>query len=290
MPISCAFSIAANRINKKAYNYAFPKIPAFVWYDFSNQYLIYDLSGYNVVKNSTVGYIKDKSVNSFDLINISQSNKYFTDISNINLGCVFTNATSAEYNATPKICAGFRTINPTNYFTNGVDVYCVFMTNGVGNSGASSAAFIMKGATKFEPFWFSSGTRVFGNGITGNGATVAYSFNTVRTSPDLFSSQITITTKLYNEYINGTISAANKGPFVNYGDGLTSQYLYISGKADATMSGSQYLCEMILYNTDTTNIKNEIEGYLAWKWNLVSKLPSNHPYKNVSTSFIPYIG
>jgi hypothetical protein len=29
------------------------------------------------------------------------------------------------------------------------------------------------------------------------------------------------------------------------------------------------------------NTKQEIvEGYLAWKWGLVSKLPVGHPYKN----------
>jgi hypothetical protein len=26
--------------------------------------------------------------------------------------------------------------------------------------------------------------------------------------------------------------------------------------------------------------RQKMEGYLAWKWNLQSNLPSNHPYKN----------
>jgi hypothetical protein len=39
--------------------------------------------------------------------------------------------------------------------------------------------------------------------------------------------------------------------------------------------------EVILYNTSlTTAQRQQVEGYLAWKWGLRSSLPSNHPYKN----------
>jgi hypothetical protein len=46
------------------------------------------------------------------------------------------------------------------------------------------------------------------------------------------------------------------------------------------------LAEFIAYatipgtgGTDLTQLE-KAEGYLAWKWGLVNKLPSNHPYKN----------
>jgi len=40
------------------------------------------------------------------------------------------------------------------------------------------------------------------------------------------------------------------------------------------------VCEIVSYSsTLTTTDRQKMEGYLAWKWNLVSLLPSNHPYK-----------
>lgn len=41
------------------------------------------------------------------------------------------------------------------------------------------------------------------------------------------------------------------------------------------------ICEVVSYgSTLTTTERQKIEGYLAWKWNIVSLLPSDHPYKS----------
>lgn len=43
------------------------------------------------------------------------------------------------------------------------------------------------------------------------------------------------------------------------------------------------LSELIITSTDpTSDTRQVIEGYLAWKWELVSNLPANHPYKNAA--------
>jgi hypothetical protein len=40
------------------------------------------------------------------------------------------------------------------------------------------------------------------------------------------------------------------------------------------------ISELIYYNTDITTVqRQQIEGYLAWKWGLQGNLPANHPYK-----------
>ena len=42
-----------------------------------------------------------------------------------------------------------------------------------------------------------------------------------------------------------------------------------------------YMGEVLYYNTTLTTLQiQQIEGYLAWKWGLVSQLPAAHPYKN----------
>jgi hypothetical protein len=39
--------------------------------------------------------------------------------------------------------------------------------------------------------------------------------------------------------------------------------------------------ELIVYNTSlTTTQRQQLEGYLAWKWGLQASLPADNPYKN----------
>jgi len=39
-------------------------------------------------------------------------------------------------------------------------------------------------------------------------------------------------------------------------------------------------CEIIVTNLRSDNIRQRIEGYLAWKWGLEANLPVGHPYKS----------
>lgn len=42
-----------------------------------------------------------------------------------------------------------------------------------------------------------------------------------------------------------------------------------------------YIGEVIVYNTSLSiTDRQQVEGYLAWKWGLQANLPANHPYKN----------
>lgn len=66
-----------------------------------------------------------------------------------------------------------------------------------------------------------------------------------------------------------------------------------AGARLATTSGYPgYLREYIFYNGLMGNYERQrVEGYLAWKWNLQSFLPTSHPYKSVvpktSDAFLP---
>jgi hypothetical protein len=45
--------------------------------------------------------------------------------------------------------------------------------------------------------------------------------------------------------------------------------------------------EVIIYNrTLTTSERQQVEGYLAWKWGIQVNLPISHPYKNTSAVFV----
>jgi hypothetical protein len=40
--------------------------------------------------------------------------------------------------------------------------------------------------------------------------------------------------------------------------------------------------EVLVYTSVPTQLqRQQVEGYLAWKWGLQATLPANHPYKNI---------
>ena len=84
-----------------------------------------------------------------------------------------------------------------------------------------------------------------------------------------------------NLYVNGSTivqfgSTGNFG-YSNYsvGCGIYS----ISANTVDTWAG--FVGEVILYRSALTNTqRQQVEGYLAWKWGMQANLPANHPYKN----------
>lgn len=96
-------------------------------------------------------------------------------------------------------------------------------------------------------------------------------------TPFLATSQFNGTNALL--WFNGTAgtlaSSASSGTFnsLRYGVGNL-----------ATPTGEVwigFIGEVVLYNTAlTTAQRQQVEGYLAWKWGLQGSLPADHPYKN----------
>ena len=63
--------------------------------------------------------------------------------------------------------------------------------------------------------------------------------------------------------------------------GPMNQYtqIYIAGTSTGRSFDGNFL-EFLYYTTPpTTQQRQQIEGYLAWKWNLQANLPATHPYK-----------
>ena len=78
-------------------------------------------------------------------------------------------------------------------------------------------------------------------------------------------------------YSNTTTSAFTAGTTTYLGtDYYYSGYYYIG-----------YEMEVIFYNSLLSlSQRQQVEGYLAWKWGLVASLPIDHPYKNTALSFV----
>lgn len=57
----------------------------------------------------------------------------------------------------------------------------------------------------------------------------------------------------------------------------TDNFILFNGTNNNAMPG--YLYEMVISEDISTDNRQRIEGYLAWKWGLPSKLPVGHPYR-----------
>ena len=118
--------------------------------------------------------------------------------------------------------------------------------------------------------------------ITADNTEVDYSIGTITdtfftaSGAMLMSIQMDGTaTNVANAYMNGTAYTKSRtgAALIN-----TTYYLTLgSTRADAL---SFDMCEFLLYRGVLNNTNRQIiEGYLARKWGIQSKLPANHPYR-----------
>jgi hypothetical protein len=90
-------------------------------------------------------------------------------------------------------------------------------------------------------------------------------------------------------YANGAQTAVSSGT----GPTLSGTSQYMVG-AYSSSGGTQELFqgvinEIVLFNVIlTTAQRQQVEGYLAWKWGLVTSLPNGHPYKQPPIAPFPY--
>jgi hypothetical protein len=83
--------------------------------------------------------------------------------------------------------------------------------------------------------------------------------------------------------INGSTSVSSGTIASNT---ITPSTFFLGGDgppSGATIQGRFYLSEFIVFsNTLTDTQRQQVEGYLAWKWGLQANLPtSTHPYKAI---------
>ena len=82
-------------------------------------------------------------------------------------------------------------------------------------------------------------------------------------------------------YRDGTLQISNNTN-ANVAANATAR-LGIGGNAslNASRGGTYNIYEIIIYkNLITDTQRQQVEGYLAWKWGMTGNLPTSHPYKN----------
>ena len=86
-------------------------------------------------------------------------------------------------------------------------------------------------------------------------------------------------------YINGALEKTTAGSFAISNDTSATNFtlgVWIQASTIINSGVTNFrLGEMLVYTTGlATSQRQQIEGYLAWKWGLQANLPTNHPYKS----------
>ena len=173
----------------------------------------------------------------------------------------------------------------------GCSVFVVYQKTGanqtfdalIGRSGATNTSW----AGPFDVYSINgtSTRRFVGSGDANNYAyaETAGVAATRSTTPTIYHFNISNSAPTtWNESINGTTASYTlniTGGTPTYTDAATSVWLGTRGDGSTTMVGT--ISEVIIYSGVLSIIeRQQVEGYLAWKWGLQTLTPSTHPFKN----------
>jgi hypothetical protein len=206
------------------------------------------------------------------------------------------NATAAPSRTAGTYSTSFRAVNfetsTTGYITN----YTAAPTNETmfvvfNNPTASLNNNILIGGVQ--------GARSLGAGYSGNGGIIVGVVGNLNTQvawlarTDLGSYTVGTTALVTSQFTTSTNTISLNGGTAGSGGapGFTAgRVTYLGVDAtNATFYYVGYAMEIIFYNSVlNTTQRQQVEGYLAWKWGLVSSLPNGHPYKQQQIAPFPF--
>ena len=264
----------------------YPQVPAFgyltpsftptqipncqTWFDAADP-TTFTLSG------NAISAWKDKSSNGYQVLQTTSANQpvYTLNAQNRLSGIQFQTSTYLSNTAT----------NLPNFTTGSQTSVFIAARNADANSGwniFNTIWFIPGGTNGTMRYHFSfnqgatDGTTLYTNGslvgqVTSNA--VAASANAILG----FTASATSATI----HTNGS---SNSYPGVSLPDATgTTLFLFNDARNDNLASSNVMMFEMVGYNRQvTTSERQQIEGYLAWKWGMQANLPAGHPYASVS--------
>jgi len=212
-----------------------------------------DANDSNTMTISTTNYVsqwRDKSSNNFIFSTIAGTPLLTTD--SYNQGVFFNSAISSIMRTTTTVSftSSVTTIFAVGNLTSTMNTISMMVSYGIGQDCSLRFA---NGGNNINDFFYS-------NTVNYNGATPAY----LPTGPTNYF----VTDGVIGPVIGGATASSN---------------LQLS--TDAGQFGNRryhgYFNELIIYsNTLTSAQRVQVEGYLAWKWGILNKFPTNYTYAN----------
>jgi hypothetical protein len=232
------------------------------------------LSGSNVIQ------WRDKSANNFVASNVGPSNVQYTPNGfNGSPALSFNSNTYMDVTTTIGLLSG------------GMTAFMVYDRSSV--ALAQTALIEKTNPTSFVPgpfqFWTRSGgpnRRLIGNGTAYRQYTLTNGFSFESVGKYLYA--FTATTGLvWTDYVNGSeFTPSSSATFTSGSPAFVDNYATLrvgyggfpGGTLNARFDG--FIAEIIVYSGILTiDQRQQVEGYLAWKWGLRSSLPNSNFYK-----------
>ena len=215
---------------------------------------------------SSVSSWNDKSGNGYNFTNNGGSTNPTTDPK---MGLLFTTTRSFANSSVPipsnytLFLVGNLTSRPSSY---GRMINMNTTTDGFGFLGTFNNSF------NFATF-------------TGPGGATWYDTNsntptsTVASSPNLSIMGMTISATSLTPFFDGNVLNSK----TNSGSTASTTGMCLNGISFAGQGVNAHFAEVFLFNSPlSTSQRQQVEGYLAWKWGLQSSLPSTHAYAKFS--------
>jgi hypothetical protein len=224
-----------------------------------------DTSTISLNGSNVIGW-RDKSSSARALTPSSLTAFQYVNTFNGSLPSVFGPNTGG--NATIASIAGFTLNTPAN-------IFAVFQ-NTSGSAIGPAFFYLSQGGDHAYLYTNAGDIRVSsGVGNLFSSASLSSTTNQIITMATGASS-----TLLYqNGGVNGAASTVSPSSTVNINGATVTGTLGIGGLAGNNFAWTGHFCELIIVNASLTDVQRQlIEGYLAWKWNLVGSLPTNHLY------------
>lgn len=167
--------------------------------------------------------------------------------------------------------------NQPTYATTGLNGKPVLTFDGVDDFVGSGIA----AQTGFFITVLAPGARDYGgalgfnakHGILREGTTNVLYFSTANMFPS--------TSARRNGALSTVLGAANSAAIFSQGGTESSRTLVLGRDVAGGNPDNCNIAEVVLLSIDpSTDTRQRLEGYLAWKWGLQADLPVDHPYKN----------
>jgi len=210
--------------------------------------------------NAAVTSVRDKSGNGYNLSN----GLGFTYPNNI------FNGTYPSFYCAPNIIQNSNYILGINSSFNFPQPAYIFMV-GVNNSiSPNTRSYAYDSTTSSNRCFFFVNASITTFSIAASTGNFSYNDGSSYTNNTIYNNIINSTSS--GMYLNGT--SVGTGTMTNSGTtGIT-----VGGQYSIKNSWIGHICELIIYsNALTTGQRQQVEGYLAWKWGLRTSLPSSHP-------------
>jgi len=162
--------------------------------------------------------------------------------------------------------------------SNQYTAFCVFNMNSGSSSYARVLSLAATGQYDFNNNAYICIPRLGGNILSNYRSGTYPAINIALDSNEMITSWVDGSSSYLSQYGGDAATTGSSGNFAVSQYSIGSE-VYAAGDTSSYLYG--YVAEVIIYNTAlTTPQRQQVEGYLAWKWGLQSSLPDTHAYKS----------